>query len=63
MHHLSIVKRDSANSVAMAVLTSGRMHYLKNRAVMRYIRQMEEFCRQDVERWEDWKANPEGELV
>lgn len=37
MHHLSAVKRNSAKMIALAVFTSGRMHFLKNRAVVRYV--------------------------
>lgn len=66
MHHLSAVKRNSAKMIGLAVFTSGRMHFLKNRAVQRYVQQMEELCGQDVQKYEEWQkdtSKPLKEIV
>lgn len=58
LHHLSGVKRNSAKHISLVVFICGRMHFLKNRAISRYIEQMEELSASDVENYERYLQNP-----
>lgn len=48
MHNLNGVTRKDAKNLALVVRTSGKMHFLKNRALEKYIAQLELLCKKDV---------------
>lgn len=61
LHHLSSVKRNSAKHISLVVFVSGRMHYLKNRAIARYLEQMEELAKNDIDNYAKYLENPRRE--
>lgn len=59
LHHLSGVKRNSAKHISLVTFICGRMHFLKNRAIARYIEQMEELAAADILQYNRFLLNPD----